>query len=99
MTFFWISMSFLVGAVFGAVWTLWASKQPTDRTVVEIGVKKQLNTDDFIPFEDLYFRLELTPKDILTLRHVLEMYEEEGVIIYTKMGPNGAYKLPLHVLA
>jgi len=99
MIFFWICVSFLVGTVFGAILTLWACKKPANKTVIEIGVKKQLNSVDFIPFEDLYYRLELSPKDILNLRHVLEIYVEEGDIICAEMGPNGAYKLPLNVLA
>lgn len=86
-------IALVIGVFTGCLVTGFFMSRPQEREVVEVDVRKNLPVDDWVTFEWIYFHTELSPKDLQTLRHVLELYTEEGVVEVKKEGKVLMYRL------
>lgn len=73
-------LAFLCGLLLGGVVVGCLTTKPLDREVIEVGLKKILQTDVFVPIEWIYFQMELSAKDLPTLREVLVEYTTKKVV-------------------
>lgn len=89
----------ILGAIVGGLFAMAAASKPKDREVIENCLKHTLPSDQFVTFEWLFCHLELCPDDMPTLRHVLELYAEEGVIHCIESNGVPHYKLVINILA
>lgn len=78
----------LVTLVGGGIW--WVMNRPVDQMIVEKGLDKHLKVDEALSFGELYFLLELSPKDIPVLHVALAAYVQQKI---AKGGHKEGYSL------